>query len=155
MSAGNTIFGRMISIQFPDSKPLIRKQGGREQVFCPVRKSWVALTPEEWVRQNLILYLTQVMSYPITLIAVEKQIRLGELNRRFDILVYDRNAEPFLVLECKEMDVPLTPEVLNQVLRYNIPIRSPFIVISNGTHTIGYAVSDAGVTALSSFPPYQ
>lgn len=148
------IFERMIKIQFPEKKPAIRKSGEKDQVFCPVRNRWVVLTPEEWVRQNMLLYLTEVMNYPMSLIAVEKQVRFGELNRRFDVLVYDRNGGPFLVLECKEMDVSLSPSVLDQVLRYNIPIRAPYIVITNGLHTIGYYVTDAGVKLLSSFPQY-
>lgn len=144
----------MIALQFPDKKPLIRKEGEQEKIFCPVRNRWVSLTPEEWVRQNMLLYLTEVMQYPSSLIAVEKQIRVGELNRRFDILVYDRSGQPFLVLECKEMDVALTRSVLDQVIRYNIPIRARFIVISNGSHCIGYDVSGSAMEELEAFPAY-
>ena len=144
----------MIDIQYPEKKPSIRKEGEHEKIFCPARNRWVSLTPEEWVRQNLLLYLTDVLQYPLSLIAVEKQVKVGELNRRFDVLVYDRNSRPFLVLECKEMTIDLTADVLDQVLRYNIPIRAPYIFISNGRHCLGFRLMLNEMQALTGFPAF-
>ena len=82
----------MIKIEYPPYQPKIKTEEGREMIFDEVRRRWVVLTPEEWVRQNFLQYLVQVMKYPASLIAVEKEIRLGELKKRFDIVVYDADT---------------------------------------------------------------
>jgi len=142
----------MVSLLFPEKKPQLRRQGGKEHVFCVARNRWVALTPEEWVRQNLLLMMTENFGYPLSLVSVEKQIRVGELLRRFDILWYDRHGRPFLVMECKEPDVPLTDDVLQQVLRYNIPLRAPFVFISNGHACMGFELNEGQFREIASFP---
>ncbi|HCY89907.1 MAG TPA: restriction endonuclease subunit R [Chitinophagaceae bacterium] len=143
----------MIALQFPESKPSIRRQAGKEQVFCVARNRWVALTPEEWVRQNLLLMMHENFGYPLSLASVEKQVRVGELTRRFDILWYDRQGRPFLVMECKEPDVALTEDVLQQVLRYNIPLRAPFVFISNGKACMGFELIQDQFREIGEFPP--
>jgi hypothetical protein len=95
----------MIRIEYPSRKPAIRETGGKEQIFCMIRKRWVFLSPEEWVRQNILLYLSEVMHYPASLIAVEKQVAVAGMMKRFDLVVY-KNDSPFMVIECKEMNVP-------------------------------------------------
>src|SRR2546422_6389986 len=106
----------MIKIEYPLYQPKIKKQPGKELIFDEVRKKWVQLTPEEWVRQNFLQYLIQIKHYPATLIAVEKEIKLGELKKRFDIVVYDAGSKPWMIIECKEMNVELNKQVLDQVL---------------------------------------
>jgi hypothetical protein len=128
----------MIKIDYPDKKPAIKTEAGRELIFCLIRKRWVVITPEEWVRQNFLLYLTEVLKYPLSLIAVEKQVTLGELKKRFDIVVYDRETKPFMIVECKEMNVPLSEKVLQQVLRYNISLQTSVLVITNGSFCIAF-----------------
>ena len=123
----------MIKIIYPDNKPRIKTSGEIDEVFCVVRKNWFLLTPEEWVRQNFLLYLIHILKYPASLIAVEKQLILGDLKKRFDILIY-KESTPFMVVECKEMNVPLTEEVLLQALRYNSNIQAKFLVITNGSY---------------------
>lgn len=142
----------MVPLQFPDKKPSLRRREGKEQVFCVARNRWVALTPEEWVRQNLLLMMSENFGYPLSLVSVEKQIRVGELLRRFDILWYDRQGRPFLVMECKEPDVPLTEDVLQQVLRYNIPLRAPFVFISNGHACMGFELNQDQFREIGFFP---
>src|SRR5260221_12305849 len=110
----------MIRIEYPTPQFRIKNEEGKEMIFDGLRKLWVRLTPGEWVRQNFLQYLLQVKQYPAALIAVEKEIRLGELTKRFDILVYNSKHEPWLMVECKGMAIALTEEVLQQVLRYNI-----------------------------------
>jgi len=90
----------MILVDFPSYDFKVQSIGGKDQIFDPCRKKWVALTPEEWVRQNLLQYLIQVCKYPIELIAIEKKIQLGPLNKRFDILVY-HGTTPWMIIECK------------------------------------------------------
>ncbi len=124
----------MIKIEYPPYQPKIKAEQGKEFIFDECRKRWIVLTPEEWVRQNFLQYLTQTKKYPASLIAVEKEIKLGELKKRFDIVVYDRDTKPWMIIECKEMTVPLDKTVLNQVLRYNITLNVPYLVITNGTY---------------------
>jgi hypothetical protein len=127
----------MIKITYPAYQAKIKQEPGREMIFDEVRKLWVLLTPEEWVRQNFLQYLIQVKKYPAALIAVEKEIYLGDVKKRFDIVVYDKNTQPWMLVECKEMKVELNNMVLSQALRYNINLQVPYLVITNGVY--GYA----------------
>lgn len=103
-----------------------------QRIFDPVRKRYVALTPEEWVRQHLVNYLVQHRGVPAGLMQVEAALRLNGLSHRADIVVFDRQAQPLLVAECKAPTVQLTNEVLQQACRYNIRFCARYILISNG-----------------------
>ena len=144
----------MIKIEFPPYQPKIKKENGKEFIFDTFRKRWVILTPEEWVRQNFLQYLVQVKKYPSQLIAIEKEIKLGELKKRFDILVYNRNSEPLMMIECKEMGVALNETVLEQALRYNQTLKVTYIVITNGTDTAGFLCTSKGASELNELPEY-
>lgn len=126
-----------------------------ESVFCIIRKRWVQLTPEEWVRQNFLLYLTESLSYPASLIAVEKQLTLGELTKRFDAVVYDKQSNPFMIIECKEMNVSLSEKVLQQVLRYNIQLQALFLVVTNGSYAMVFKRSGNELELMNYFPAYE
>lgn len=131
----------MLNVKYPEKKPSVSTKFGVEKIFCISRKKWVVLTPEEWVRQNFILYLSEILSYPLSLMAVEKQIKIGELKKRFDIVVF-KDSVPFILIECKEMAVSLTTSVLHQVLNYNRGIQSRFIVVTNGNQTFAFEKSE-------------
>ena len=124
----------MIKIEFPNHSFKIKKEEEKEIIFDECRKLWIHLTPEEWVRQNFVQYLVQNKKYPASLIAIEREIKLGDTRRRFDIVVF-KEAKPWMVVECKEMNVPLTEAVIKQVLNYNISLQVQYIVITNGTYT--------------------
>lgn len=142
----------MIPISFPPPSFRLRKDLGRDQLFDPLRKQWVVLTPEEWVRQNFIQYLVQTLHYPETLIAVEKQMKLGELNKRFDILVYDTNHQPWMMVECKAQSEPLGEKVFEQILRYHVSIPVSYLVITNGDYTRAWKKAELGLEELSELP---
>ena len=144
----------MIKINYPSYQPKIRKEQEKEFIFDEFRKQWTILTPEEWVRQNFLRYLVHSKKYPAALIAVEKEIQLGELTKRFDIVVYNRNTKPWMIIECKEMGVNLTAPVLNQVLRYNITLDVPFIVITNGSHCYGFSGNEGQLNELTDLPEF-
>lgn len=127
----------MIQIQYPEPDFRIREENNGSLIFDELRKTWLVLTPEEWVRQNFIRYLTKVMNYPASLIAVEKQLKLGELTKRFDILVYDSTHQPWMMIECKAMDVRLDQKVLDQILRYNMSVPVKYMILTNGLHCLG------------------
>jgi len=143
----------MIKINYPHYDFRIKKEDGSELIFDDTRKQWVRLTPEEWVRQNMLQYLVQVKKYPASLIAVEKEITLHELKKRFDILVY-RESRPWMIIECKEMNVALNESVLTQILNYNITLQAAFLVITNGTETHGFALAGGAVEPILLFPDF-
>jgi len=107
---------------------------GQIQVFDVVRKKWLVLTPEEWVRQHVVSYLIHTKKYATALISLEKEIELNGTKKRYDIVVYDSNLNPLIIVECKSVAVKLTEEVLEQALRYNLVLKVPFVMITNGIH---------------------
>ena len=142
----------MIKIEYPAYQPKIKEEAGKEFIFDEFRKRWVILTPEEWVRQNFLQYLTQTKKYPASLIAVEKEIKLSELKKRFDVVVYDRDSKPWMIVECKEMNVALDKSVLDQVLRYNISLNVPYLVITNGSYCIALQLKENLMKAMDTLP---
>ena len=143
----------MIKINYPLYDFRIKEEDGKELIFDEIRKLWVRLTPEEWVRQNILQYLVQVKKYPASLIAIEKEITLGELKKRFDILVY-KASKPWMIIECKEMNVVLNESVLKQILNYNITLQGAFLAITNGTETYGFALDNGTVEPILHFPDF-
>ena len=116
----------------------MKNENGKEYIFDAIRKAWLLLTQEEWVRQNFVNNLINQLKYPSTVIALEKEIWLNDLKKRFDILVYNDEHQPWMLIECKEPKVQLSDEVLQQVLRYYISVPVEYIVITNGSTTIGW-----------------
>ena len=122
----------MINLKFPEPDFKIREQGGQPEIFDGIRQKWVSLQPEEWVRQNFINWMTRVAGIPFHSIAVEKSLRLGNLMKRFDLLVFDSTTQPWMMVECKAADVPLKAPALMQILSYNLAIPVRYLVITNG-----------------------
>jgi len=109
-----------------------RIEEGKQLIFDNIRKKFVVLTPEEWVRQNFIQYLIKDKKYPEALMAVEKQILVNQKQRRFDLLIYLRNGQPHLIAEFKAPNVKITQDTFDQVVRYNMTLRVERVVVSNG-----------------------
>jgi hypothetical protein len=143
----------MILVDFPSYDFKVQSIGGKDQIFDPCRKKWVVLTPEEWVRQNMLQYLIQVCKYPIELIAIEKTIQLGSLNKRFDILVY-HEATPWMIIECKEAQTPLNEKTILQLLQYQQVLDAKYLIASNGHQTIGAEIKMGNLHMLQKFPKY-
>jgi hypothetical protein len=143
----------MIVLQYPSYPFKIKAINGKDQIFDPFRKTWVLLTPEEWVRQNLLQYLVQNLQYPSSLIAVEKEIKLGELSKRFDIVVY-KNELPWMIIECKEAKVALNEKTMEQILQYQQVLTAQYLFISNGHETMGAKIESGKLQALQNFPEY-
>jgi hypothetical protein len=144
----------MIKIHYPAHEFRMKKDKEKEMIFDEARKLWVRLTPEEWVRQNFIRYLIYTKEYPSSLVALEKKIVVGEMVKRFDVLVYDKNHQPWMMVECKSTDVQLKEDVLNQVLRYNIAVPVEYIVITNGTYCMAFLMEDERLTPLADLPDF-
>ncbi|MDX1284954.1 MAG: type I restriction enzyme HsdR N-terminal domain-containing protein [Draconibacterium sp.] len=122
----------MEELNLPKYAFRIRTEGGRKMIYDSIRKKFVVLTPEEWVRQNFIQYLIKVKKYPESLMAVEKQIMVNQQARRFDLLIYLRNGQPSLIAEFKAPSVKVSQETFDQVVRYNMALRVERVVVSNG-----------------------
>ena len=144
----------MIEIQYPEPAFNIQERNGLPHIFDNIRKKWLLLQDEEWVRQNFVAYLLQVMQYPQSLVALEKEIKLGELKKRFDILVYNNNHNPWMLVECKSEKINLKDDVLNQVLRYNITLPAKYLIITNGNTTLGWEKKDGTLTPIKSLPVF-
>lgn len=144
----------MITIAYPEPDFRIQTKEGSNCIFDEFRRKWVTLTPEEWVRQNFLQYLVRVKNYPASLIAIEKEIRLGELNKRFDVLVYDRLHQPWMLIECKEMETSLEQGVLEQLLRYHITVPVPYLVITNGAFCAGFGKKNGQLVELNDLPAF-
>jgi hypothetical protein len=143
----------MIAVQYPEPKFKMKNENGRQYIFDSIRKVWLLLTEEEWVRQNFVNYLITQLKYPSAVIAIEKEISLNDLKKRFDILVYDKQHKPWMLIECKEPKVNLSEDVLQQVLRYNISVPAEYIVITNGNTTVGWK-KEKELKLLNEFPQW-
>lgn len=145
----------MVKVEFPVPNFKIKEEDSKELIFDEIRRKWVKLTPEEWVRQNFVQYLVQIKQYPAAFISIEREIQLGELKKRFDVLIYNRNHEPWMMVECKSMDVELSADVLAQVVRYNASVPVSFLVITNGSYTYVYEKKLNALQALSFLPDFE
>ncbi|HZF64030.1 MAG TPA: type I restriction enzyme HsdR N-terminal domain-containing protein [Chitinophagaceae bacterium] len=142
----------MIQVSYPEPAFKIKKENGKNLLFDPIRKIWVVLTDEEWVRQNFVQYLVTTLKYPSALIAIEKEITLNQLKKRFDILVYSSEHQPWMLVECKAPQVKLDDAVLEQVLRYNISVPVPYMVITNGVNTVAWHKQSGELRQLHQMP---
>ncbi|MXV38034.1 restriction endonuclease subunit R [Flavobacteriaceae bacterium Ap0902] len=109
----------------------LRKRENHPSIFCPLRKKWLVLTPEEWVRQHIIQYLIQNKNYSLTSMKAEHPVHINGLNQRIDLLVYSKST-PLILIECKKPSVPITQKTLDQAMRYNLIIKAKYIYLSNG-----------------------
>ena len=145
---------KMIKITFPKKEVTVRQRAGVNELFDIIRKKWINFSPEEWVRQHMIHYLLS-KKYPATLMAIEKQIKLGELTKRCDIVVYSRNNTPFMIIECKEMKVALSQKALDQVLLYHSVIQAKYLIITNGVYCFGFQKMNGQFSEIDEFPEYS
>jgi hypothetical protein len=142
----------MVPIAFPEPTFRVRERNNKDEIFDEVRKQWVVLTPEEWIRQKFISYLHIVCGQSYSMMAIEKQVRVGELSRRFDIVVYNNLGKPLLLVECKAPGIVLGHHTISQVLAYVSALQCPYFFITNGRDTFGWQVQQEQVTALDQFP---
>jgi len=145
----------MIAVNFPEPAFRLKKENGIEFIFDGIRKQWLVLTDEEWIRQNFIQYLVQSLHYPAAFIAIEKEIMLGELKKRFDILIYDQQHKPWMMVECKGATIELDESVLQQVLRYNVSVPVSFLLITNGHYTLGWEKAGIDLKLIEQIPAWK
>lgn len=127
----------MIELDLLQFQPFLKtkKEHNKSYLFCPIRKKYLVLQPEELVRQLLFIYLVEKKGFPKSRIAAEKGLIINELTRRFDLLVYDKNTHPFLLIECKAPEVKITQSVFEQIAQYNLQLQVPYLLVTNGLTT--------------------
>ena len=125
-------------------------------IFDAIRKKYVVLTPEEQVRQHLINYLVTEKNYPAMLISVELPLKYAQLKKRSDVLVSNRNGLPLMLVECKSPDVSITQKVFEQIAIYNLTIKAPYLMVTNGLkhYCMIAATEKSPVRFLDTIPEY-
>jgi hypothetical protein len=122
-------------LNLPEYSFRITGKEGNQMILDPVRKKYVKLTPEEWVRQNFIQYLIQEGKYPPGLIGIEIMSAYNNLKKRVDVLIHDRMGRPVMIIECKEPDKGIDDKVFDQIVCYNMGFKVPYLIVTNGmTH---------------------
>lgn len=124
----------MYSLNLPSYDAKIRKNGSLMEIYDSLRRKYVALTPEEWVRQHFVNWLIRDKEYPTSLMANEAGIRLNSLTRRCDTVVYNPYLDPLMIIEYKESNISITQDVFDQVVRYNTVLKVQYIIVSNGVN---------------------
>lgn len=123
---------KMLQLNLPSAALKITRKENRDYVFDTLRKKYVALTPEEWVRQNFVHFLIRYKNYPVGLLANEVQISLNSTKKRCDTVLYNRNLTARMIIEYKAPSVNITQEVFNQITRYNIVLKVDYLIVTNG-----------------------
>jgi len=122
----------MQPLNLPSYQFKVRQSGEHIQIFDSIRKKYVVLTPEEWVRQNFLQYLIVEKKYAASLIKIESGLKYNQLQKRMDVLVYDKQGIPHLIVECKAPDVKITQAAFDQIARYNMIFKVKYLVVTNG-----------------------
>lgn len=122
----------MSELKLPAFNAKIIIKNGKRSIFDPLRRKYVALTPEEWVRQHFINFLITHKDYPKNLLANEMSITLNGTSKRCDSVLFDRNGQPIMIIEYKAPTIKITAKVFDQIARYNIVLKVKFLIVSNG-----------------------
>lgn len=122
----------MQSLNLPTYKFKIKSNENNYAIFDIVRKKYVVLTPEEWVRQHIIHFLIEEKKYPISLIGIEKKLTINNLTKRTDILVFNSKGTPEIIVECKAPSVKISQDSFDQISRYNLKLNATYLMVSNG-----------------------
>ncbi|MBP5366234.1 MAG: type I restriction enzyme HsdR N-terminal domain-containing protein [Bacteroidales bacterium] len=146
----------MQQLNLPQADLRIATEGSLTKVYDPYRRKFVKLTPEEYVRQTFLAYLTNCLHYPAGRTAVEHLVVINNLKQRADIVVYDKQMRPYLIVECKAPSVPVTQSVFEQALRYNTRLNVKYLIVTNGLQHFCADVSDPqNVVFQKNIPPYD
>ena len=122
----------MRNLNFPSYKFRIKNSENNTHIFDVIRKKFVVLQPEEWVRQNCIQFLINEKNFPVNLINVEKVVRINGLNKRYDIIAYNSDGSIFLIVECKAPKVKISQSAFDQIARYNLTLKASYLMVTNG-----------------------
>lgn len=119
-------------LNLPSADIRIREEQGITKIYDRLREKWVVLTPEEWVRQHFVSWLISEFHYPASLIANEIGIKVNDTSKRCDTVVFKKDGSPYIIMEFKAPNVPVTQSVFDQIVRYNMKLHAEYLVVSNG-----------------------
>jgi len=150
-------FAPMVTLNLPSFDYTLKKENGQVFILDIIRKKYLVLTPEEWVRQHFVHFLINSLQYPRTLIRIEGGLRFNELKKRSDIVVFSREGAPWMVIECKAPDQKLSQRTLHQASVYNHSLRAKYLTVTNGLVHVCCEIDWAtGTTSvLASLPAYS
>jgi hypothetical protein len=145
----------MLDITFRKYDFRFTTKEGKQYIFDEIRKKNILLTPEEWVRQHLIHHLIYDLGYPKSMIAVEKEFKVNHLKKRFDVLIYTRDMQPFLLIECKSPKISLNDATISQIANYNSKFKAKFLLVSNGNQNFCFDISEQAPISLDKIPDFE
>jgi Type I restriction enzyme R protein N terminus (HSDR_N) len=145
----------MIQLNLPTFDCKLTKIEDKPHIFDPIRRKYVALSPEEWVRQHVLNWLVMVHQYPKSLIKSESGLQVNRLSKRTDIVVYDRTTKPFLLVECKAPHILLSDDTFGQAANYNKTLNAPFILLTNGIEHLSFELKDNRFLPIQNLPPLK
>ncbi|MDP5106747.1 type I restriction enzyme HsdR N-terminal domain-containing protein [uncultured Polaribacter sp.] len=122
----------MIQLNLPTYNFKLKSKENKMLIFDKLRKKYMVLTPEEWVRQHYVSYLIEEKKYPTSLIALEKQLTINNRKKRTDILVFNTDGNPEIIVECKAPSIKITQDTFDQIARYNLKLKATFLIVTNG-----------------------
>jgi len=122
----------MQKLNFPAYSFRLKNSENKVSIFDEIRKKFMVLTPEEWVRQHTVQFLLQEKSYPKSYINVEKLVKVNDINKRYDAVVFEPDGSIFLLVECKAPEVKITQDTFDQIARYNLKLKAKFLMVTNG-----------------------
>ncbi len=147
----------MYKLNLPGYDPSLKKENGKVWIFDVIRKKYIVLTPEEWVRQHFINYLIAELKYPRSLFRIEGSLTYNKLQKRSDILVFDRNGKAWMLIECKSPTIKLNQKAFNQVAVYNMTLSAKYLAVTNGMAHFCFEAAQTGSEpkALQNFPEFE
>ena len=147
----------MLSLNLPRYEAKIQNNNGKKQIFDTLRRCYVALTPDEWVRQHFVHMLLEHKGYPTSLTANEVGISLNGMSRRCDTVVYDKQLQPKVIVEYKAPSVKIDAKVFAQIARYNLVLKVDYLIVSNGLQHFCCKMNygNNSYTFLKDIPPYS
>lgn len=135
--------------------PNIKIIDDKKHIFCLVRKKWIILTPEEKVRQFTLHQLINIEAFPLKYISVEKTLKVNELSKRYDIVVYNQQLQPKILIECKAAEITINHKTLQQIATYNIKLQVPFLMVTNGKQNFYFEIKESNSTQIDQLPKFE
>lgn len=122
----------MKQLQFPSYSFRFKNSENKVAIFDEIRKKFIIITPEEWVRQHVVQFLLQDKKYPKSHINVEKLLKINDLNKRYDVVVYNPDGSIFILVECKAPEIKISQHTFDQIARYNMTLNAEYLMVTNG-----------------------
>jgi hypothetical protein len=145
----------MNELNLPSYPFRIRNAGQNKEIFDSLRRKYVLLTPEEWVRQHFIMYICNGLSYPVSLISIEKGFKVNQRHKRADIVVYSSAGVPWMIIECKAPQVTLTQDTFYQAATYHMKLNVKYLVVTNGLNHYCCKFENETFSFVEGFPPFN